>query len=292
MGTRLDLVMIGPDDKKADRVINMVKNLVEDIENFLSIHRPGSELSNLNLEAFKREVVVSEDLFNLLKQCKYYYEFTGHWFDVSLAKLTRAWMGDTTPDREVIDRLVSNTGYDKVEIDEGKMSVRYLTEDIGIDPGGFGKGVAVGRIRDLLLLEGISNSLLSFGESSVAGIGKHPHGPCWPVAVSGILNKALRLTTIELTDSFMSASGTGFKSGDGMFAPGNNIIDPFTGYPVDQPKTVTVVSDDPVVAEVLSTSLLINRNCIDKKTLSENCHRVVEVSCDGDRNETIVEILS
>ena len=110
--------------------------------------------------------------------------------------------------------------------------------------------------------------------------------------MSGIFNKAQRLTTIELTDSFMSASGTGFKSGDGMFAPGNNIIDPFTGSPVDQPKTVTVVSDDPVVAEVLSTSLLINRNCIDKKTLSENCHRVVEVSCDGDRNETIIEILS
>ena len=67
MGTRLDLVMVGPDDKKADRITGMVRSVVEDIENLLSIYKPESELSRLNSEASKREVVVSEDLFCYLK---------------------------------------------------------------------------------------------------------------------------------------------------------------------------------------------------------------------------------
>ncbi len=90
----------------------------------------------------------------------------------------------------------------------------------------------------------------------------------------------------------MSTSGTGFRSRDGKILLSKNIIDPFTGYPVDQLKSVTVVSDSPVSAEVLSTALLIDRDCIDRRSLSGSCNRVIEVVYDSVGSETLTEIFS
>lgn len=290
MGTRLDLVITGVDDIKADHLAAVITGRLEELEQVLSIYRSDSELSVLNREAAIRPAAVSDHLMSIILKCVEYYKLTNGIFDISRARLTRLWKDGNKIDPRIVKKLADSTGMDKVKIDKERSVVSFESEEVELDSGGFGKGVAIEEIRRILKSEGVNNSLISFGESSVAGIGIHPHGPYWPIAVTNIFDNSKPVKVVELVDSTMSTSGAGFRDGKGSFRSSCNIIHPFTGEPVCDPRTVTVVCDDPFLAEVLSTALLIDNNCLvnDIKTKIE--FEAFEVIYNVEKQVRIVEL--
>lgn len=290
MGTRLDLVITGVDNLKADHLAAVITGRLDELEQVLSIHRPDSELSVLNIEAAIRPVAVSDHLMNIILKCVEYYKLTNGIFDISRTRLSRLRKEGNSTDQSIIKKLVDSTGMDKVIIDKEKSVVSFESEEIELDSGGFGKGIALEEIRRILKSEGVNNSLISFGESSIAGIGTHPHGPYWPIAVSDIFNINNPVKVVELVDSTMSTSGTGFRDGKGLFRSSGNIIHPFTGEPVGDPRTVTVVCDDPFSAEVLSTALLIDNNCLVDDIQTKIEFEAFEVIYNVDKQVRVVEL--
>jgi len=244
MGTRLDAVFTGIDKKRAGMLSRLIRNELEALENILSIYRPGSELSRLNKTAVTNDVSVSPRLYDCLLSCMASYKLSSGVFDA-------AFVGSK-----------GSAGMDFVEINETKKSVRYHDRNIKIDPGGFGKGQAMRDVQKTLLAEGISDALISFGGSSVLALGKHPHGSYWPIAVSGIFNPGSAVKVARLNDMSMSTSGTGFAGSKGAFKPSGNIIDPRTGHAVVEPRTASVISGDPLEAEILSTALVVDSDCL------------------------------
>ena len=119
-----------------------------------------------------------------------------------------------------------------------------------LDFGGFGKGFLLRRFKEMLLEEGFSTAYIDFGGSSITALGHHPHGDCWKVAVIDPFTGA-KVREIALRDMSMSTSGN---------QPGysGHIINPHTGEPAAQRKMVTVLSEDPLTAEVCSTAVMIS----------------------------------
>ena len=178
-------------------------------------------------------------------------------FDISSTRLTSLWKEKNVPSEKDIRWITDRTGMDKVYLDSSSMSVRFENTALMLDSGAFGKGIALREIRDLLLKKDVRNALVSFGESSVAGIGIHPHGPYWPVGLSNIFDPQNYVRVFEIKDSTLSTSGTGFLTAGGGFESSRNIINPKTGMPLLKPATVSVKCEDPFLAEILSTTLLI-----------------------------------
>ncbi|MEA1887213.1 MAG: FAD:protein FMN transferase [Bacteroidota bacterium] len=265
MGTRLDAVFIDVNDKHADMLAALIKNDLDTLENVLSIYRPDSELSILNRTALKKDASVSQDLFEAVSLCFEYYKLTGGIFDPGRAVLTGYTAGKGKNEEEDVNNLLASSGMELVEINEDKRTIRYHGEHVKIDVGGFGKGLAMNSVNGILVAENIVNALISFGESTILAKGSHPHGNHWPVAVSGLFNKQSVARVARLNDKSISTSGTGFVDASGIFRPSRNIIDPRTGKTVDDPITVSFISDDPLEAEVLSTSLLIDPDCLSEE---------------------------
>jgi len=290
MGTRLDAVFINVDERQADKLASRIKNDLSNLEDILSIYKPDSELSVLNRTAYKKDITVSRGLFEAVSLCLDYYKLTKGVFDAGRAKLTAYASRDRKNEGMDDSTLLEESGMGLVEINKESKSVRYHGKNVKIDSGGFGKGLAIRMVKNVLIAEGPGNALVSFGESMILAMGKHPHGEYWPVAVENIFKKQSVARVARLNDQSISTSGTGFVDNNGIFRPSYNIFDPRTGETIDEPRTVSFISDDPLEAEILSTSLLIDSACL-PDTFKRAAKQAFGVIYDNNKNFVVREIL-
>ncbi|MDO4755897.1 MAG: FAD:protein FMN transferase [Parabacteroides sp.] len=225
MGTQLDLLMIGEDAELLTTVWDRIQKELERLAMMMNRFNPKSEISILNQTASLYPVLISKELWAILQDCKRYYELTRGCFDITLQ------------------------GFDQVLFEEADHSVFFLSESLQMDLGGFGKGYALAKIETLLKEAGIGNALVNFGNSSILALGKHPCGAYWPIGLDNPFTKE-RLADIKLCDHALSISGN---------APSHthHIVDPRTGMFVEGRKIVSVVAKDPIIAEVLTTALMV-----------------------------------
>ena len=118
-----------------------------------------------------------------------------------------------------------------------------------LDFGGFGKGYFLMKCNEILRGNGIHCAFVDFGSSSILGVGHHPYGDSWQV---GVVNPFTHRTmaTLDICDKSLSTSGN-TPSYDG------HIRNPHTGEVCSGNRLVSVISENPLDAEVLSTTLMI-----------------------------------
>lgn len=225
MGTRLDLLMVGSDPHFLEAVWEKTETEVRRLDKMLNRFDANSEVARINREAGHYPMTVSDELWNILQNCKHFSELTDGYFDITLQ------------------------GFDQVLLTEQDKSVFFFSESLKIDLGGYGKGYALARIRDVLEQEQITKALVNFGNSSVLAVGTHPYGGYWPVGLDNPFTNE-RLADLKLSDSSLSISGN-------MPSHPRHIVNPHTGTFVEDKKLVSVVAKDPVVAEVLTTAFMI-----------------------------------
>lgn len=225
MGTQFDILMVGSDSILLSEVWQKIEREVKRLDKLLSRFDPESELFLLNQEASCYPMAVEDELWNILQDCKQYYEWTKGCFDITLQ------------------------GFDQLLFMEEEKSVFFLSESLKIDLGGYGKGYALRKIRDLLEAANVEKALVNFGNSSVLALGSHPCGDYWPVSLDNPYTKG-RVADLRLRDSSLSTSGN-------MPSHPRHIVNPRTGMFVEEKKMVSVISKDPVVAEVLTTALMV-----------------------------------
>lgn len=84
------------------------------------------------------------------------------------------------------------------------------------------------------------------------GIGRHPYGDCWKVSLLNPYSQQ-SLNEFSLADNTLSTSGNTMQYT-------RHIINPLTGTYNNQKKITTIISSDPLDAEVLSTVWMIADN--------------------------------
>ena len=124
-----------------------------------------------------------------------------------------------------------------------------VDEEGKLDFGGFAKGYFLKKCEEMMRAKEVTCAFVDFGCSSILGIGKHPYGDSWKVGIVDPYTK-MQVREVSLNDLSMSTSGN---------APSysGHIRDPRTGAHCQGRKLVTVLSDNPLDAEVLSTVLMI-----------------------------------
>ena len=222
MGTRLDVLLFGDDRQQLEKVWDSVEAELIRLEKILNRFDKESEVSKVNSDAQFSSMQLSDELWEIMLDCKRYYDMTDGCFDVTLSD------------------------FGKVIFMEESHSVSFDKYGMALDFGGYAKGYALRCVRKRFDEAGIMRALVNFGNSSVLALGAHPFGENWPVGIEDPFNGTVMMT-INLCNTAMSVSGntpmhkqhivsketSGFVAGDVM---------------------VAVVSDDPVDAEVLTTA--------------------------------------
>lgn len=226
MGTRLDLILVEFPKNQSSLVWNNIVIELERLHKMLNRFDATSELSRVNLKAKTNSVSVSNEMWEILENCKHYYLITDNLFDITLDNLS------------------------KVNFDEKTKSIAFPSKDYSFDLGGYAKGYAIERIKKMLLDVKVKHALVNFGDSSIAAIGHHPFGDYWSVSIENPYKKGDILKEVKLRDEDLSTSGN-------TTSHQKHIINPITKEFNEHKKVVCVKSKNSIDAEVLTTTLML-----------------------------------
>jgi thiamine biosynthesis lipoprotein len=227
----------------------------------MSVYRPHSELFEINRRAPYDAVEVEPRLFELLLHTRRLSEETGGAFDPTSGPLVALWRkcraDGRIPTPQEIDACLERTGVEHVIFDKENRTVRFDREGIELNLNAIGKGYALDRAGALLGERGLNDWLLHGGHSSILGRGDHNQTGGWPVGVRDPLFPQEQLATILLPDAAIGSSGSGTQHFRHAGKRYGHILDPRTGWPVEDILSVTVVAPTAAEADALSTAIFV-----------------------------------
>jgi len=206
-------------------------------------------------------VAVGRDVIVLLEAARLYHETTGGAFDVTVGPLMELFgfyaKEGNLPSPGEIEAVRARVGMDKVSVDRAAGTVSLAVEGMRIDFGGIGKGYALDVAADVLRSHGVTSAYLSGGTSSIVVIGTPPGRDHWTVRIRNPYNEDEVLETIALVDESFSASGC---YGPMLEVDGEaicNILDPYTGMPLEGVLSAAAIADTGMETDALGTAFLV-----------------------------------
>lgn len=254
MNTRFVIVIPGLNQEDGRNISQKIEEIVAAWENRLSRFLPDNELNAINKSAARIGIGVSDEMRDVLNYCDTYFKRTGGLFDPTYSSVYDALKKEANLPQSEIERLHNSCGWNHVEWNKSSATIRFNSPNIKIDFGGIGKGIALKEVALFLKTNGLASAFLSFGESSIAGIGKHPFGEAWSVSIGQTNGNANAVKSLLLCDEFISVSG--LQKTENKEIP--HIYNPIKKCLVNRAESVMVKSACPVEAEVLSTSVYIS----------------------------------
>ncbi|MBR4084301.1 MAG: FAD:protein FMN transferase [Lachnospiraceae bacterium] len=271
MGTVVQYSLYVSDEKNGEVIITELQDELERLEKeYLSWRMVESQVAKINQQAGQSEgTAVDEALYEYLEQIWRVSKESDGALDVTVGNVTALWNLDEWSGREKnqwqkfqvpgkvqIEALLKNTGFEKVKIGEGKIQ---MPQDMSLDLGAVGKGIACDRIGDYLKSQkGIQGAVISVG-GSVVTYGSKPDGSAWNVAIMHPREEGTYLGTLSLQGEwYIATSGDYERYVEKEGKRYHHIMNPKTGYPADSGLcSVTILSDSGLLSDTLSTACFV-----------------------------------
>lgn len=228
---------------------------IEDLESKWSRFRSDSEISVLNSRD-GLATAVSQDTSLLIQRSVQAWRCTGGLFDPTVLRSIIAAGYDR--DFPLIGRFTDSLdtdappGCSEVDVDP-LTGLVFLPRDVGLDPGGIGKGLAADLAAAEAVTGGSKGMLVSIGgDLRVAGT---PPSQGWEIEVDHHVAPPAR---INLRAGAIATSSVLRRCWDTPGGPAHHVIDPRTGAPSDGAAVaVSVVAGEAWWAEALATAILV-----------------------------------
>ena len=253
MGTFCNLEFAPAPGVESDELAGRVFERMKRLEDFWSIYKEGSEVSQLNRRGRAKP---SPETLTVLKKSLEVSRLSNGAFDITVAPLMSAWRkSEKTGKLPDFKTLLPLVGYQKLAIEEDG-TVRFLKKGMAVDLGGIGKGAAVDEAVSLLKSVGVKSGLVNLGGNLyVFGDGPRRGGQ-WNIGIQNPRGSG-SVGAISVKDRGVSTSGDyrrHFEVGSRRYS---HILDPRTGSLPDVPESVTVIAPDAALADGLSTAFAV-----------------------------------
>ncbi|WP_421670955.1 FAD:protein FMN transferase [Rahnella sp. EDr1-12] len=255
MGSPILLKLFDHNEGLASRVFRLIKQQ----ENIFTVNRQDSDVMAINHAAGSHAVVVSAPVFDLIRCAKAVSQLPESSFNFTIGPLVKRWKigfsGHSVPDASDLQALLALTDPDDVILDEPSRSVFLQKAGMEIDLGAIAKGYIADVVRDYLRQEKVTDALINLG-GNVQTLGAGAEG-AWaiglkkpfstPDALIGVINvKGKSVVTSGIYERYFESEGQRY----------HHILDPKTGYPLDNELlSVTVISDDSIDGDIYTTLL-------------------------------------
>lgn len=261
MGTQNLFVAYEADEARVEAAFREAFEEIDRLERLLTVWRPESDVSRINVAAGKGAVPVAPETFEVIEKAVELSRLTDGKFDITFGALSGLWRFDhdkdnVLPNMEEVRKRLPLIDWTRIRLDPKARTVQLERPGMSMHLGGIGKGYAVDRVVALLRKRGLSNFMVqSGGDLYVAGRrGDRP----WRVGVRDPrAPEGTYFASIELTDATFSTSGDYerfFIQGERRY---HHIIDPDLGEPATACRSVTIMTPDATTAEGLSKGVFI-----------------------------------
>ncbi len=255
-GTFVTITVYTKTEAEAISAIEAAFSRMQQIGDAASIFDANSQAFQLNRDGHVDQI--SPDLKKLVEQSLLYFEITDGAFDITVQPVLDAWSGGLylKPEAEQEEILVETlklVGSDKILLSD--RSVILEKEGMKITLGGITKGYAASEVLAVLREKGIKHAMISVG-GDISTLGTKPDGTSWQVALTNPDDTLDKLAVFSLKDTSIATSGNYER----YFSPDkriHHIINPKTGFPVQECISVTIITTQGLQADVLATSVFV-----------------------------------
>lgn len=257
MGTRFRIVLYAESENKAQHASELAFSHLDSLNQRLSDYIPESELNRLGRQSgTKKKLVVSKELWQILRQSKQLSKKSKGAFDVTIGPLSKLWRkafkAREFPSAAAVLAAKKRVNYRYLKPSRSEHSVRLKKANMQLDLGGIAKGYAADEMMKILAQEGITSALIDAGGDILLS-GPPPEKDGWTIRIQdGETSKPLLLHHCAIAtsgDTYQFLSWEGKKY--------SHIIDPRTGYGLTHRLQITVIAPTGSLADGLASTLSV-----------------------------------
>ncbi len=261
MDTLVTITVVADSAGKADSAIDSAFSVIEKFGDKIDFFKGTSELSAINKNAGIRPVKVSPETLGVIERAIYISRISGGAFDPTVGPETDLWdfAKKIKPSDEEIRKNLPLVDYRKIVIDKKNSTVFLKEKGMKMDLGGIAKGYAADMALADLRREGITAGIVA-AAGDIRAFGLKPDGSPWNVGIKNPRQKGDKdeiLAKARLSDKAVSTSGDYERYFIENGRRYHHILNPKTGYPADQCRSVTVISDDGIFADGFTTAVFV-----------------------------------
>jgi thiamine biosynthesis lipoprotein len=218
MGSASRITLVGEDKENLRSAAEAAYKEMKRLEGLMTVYNQDSEISRLNRLGWSK---ISQESIELLWRSRFFSDETNGAFDITLGSY--------------MDLVIAGSyaGFNK--------------PGMRVDFGGIGVGYAVDRAASILRSRGVKRALID-GGGEIKALGSKSDNLSWRVGIRNPFQKKEFIDVIGLENLSVSTSGN---------YEGAHIIDPRTGRFPTGLESATIVSEDAVRADALSTAVFV-----------------------------------
>lgn len=260
-GTMMGVTLWGADDAQASQVFATLQEAFQAMHRDWHAWEPGM-LTEINGSFARGEsALASEEIVEMVQRSQELEARTGGRFNPAIGSLIGLWGFHTStypiigppPNRErIAELLAKQPSSSDIRIEGLKLSSANPATQL--DFGGIAKGYAIDIACRLIREAGIENAIVNAG-GDLRAFGSHGERP-WRIAVrapGGGIVGALEAGADEAI--FTSGNYERFRQENEKRYP--HILDPRTGWPVEDLASVTVITEEGTLADAAATALIV-----------------------------------
>lgn len=226
----------------------LAKNVINEIKDEFK------RIDALDVQGIKSGEIDTSSI-TIIKKSLYFSEKTNGYFDLSIDPILKKWnyfKQPVLPSRDEIESLLPCVDYKKIKIEKNMLT---MPENFSLNLGGAAKGYALNRAKTILKRNKIKSALIEAG-GDVLLLGKKKGKDNW---IIGIRNPRVNngiIGTLTANNCFVFTSGNYERYFMIEGKRYHHIVNPFTGYPSKEIASVTVIVDDGIEGDCITTALL------------------------------------
>lgn len=197
-------------------------------------------------------LTIDERLYDMIELSLLWTEKSDGLFDIRIGNLIDTWREYKEEEKLPSSEVLNQVSTDEVILKDGKI----LNNHPNLDLGGVAKGYATKEVGKYLESIGIDKYIINAGGNVL--VGKHYDSDAYKIGIEDPTSKDAGIfMKVKAEKKAVVTSGgyERFYEIDGKKY--HHILNPKTKYPADQVLSVTVITSDSALADILSTLLFV-----------------------------------
>lgn len=249
------------DVSQPDQLMQKVAQEINKLEKLISWRDENSDVYKINHQSAKTKITIDPTTCKILELCFDVANRSHGSFDPTVLPLCQLWSSSvknaTIPTDEDIIKNKSLVNFHNYSVDVGSNTINIYNPMSSLDLGAVGKGLACDLACKIYRDAGVSAAIISVG-GTVATCGLKDNTSNWGIAVKDPFKSEDYIGKIYLGEGYVSTSGSYEKNFSYNGKLYHHILDPSTGYPVENDiVSVTVISNSGALSDALSTACFV-----------------------------------
>lgn len=259
MDTYIVVKIYSKNEKTANRVLDNIDKIYSEYHQLTDRYNSYEGINNVyylnNNQTNQEYIEIDKRLYDIIKYGKNWYSKTNNLLNINMGNILDIWKKyrDNKEGVPTIEELTSVKLFtpDDIILKNNKIKNNKLNLDLGA----LAKGYTTQVVADYIEEKGFDKYLINAGGNVI--VGNHYNNEAYKIGLEDPNNKNNIYKVIKANNKSVVTSGGYERFYEYDNKKYNHIIDPKTLYPADYMKSVTVITENSKLGEILSTYLFL-----------------------------------